>query len=142
MSLMLLRATLAALLIMMVPAIAAPDHDATAAAEDACLNRPENASTAGQTECEAAAAKAYDRRMNQAYASLLRRLPAPAAEKLRSAQRAWIAFRDSEQAARNALFATRSGTLYVPMQAASAVRLVRDRALQLEAYRRIVAIDD
>jgi uncharacterized protein YecT (DUF1311 family) len=114
----------------------------TAAAEDACLNKPENASTAGQTECEAAAAKAYDRRMNQAYAALLRRLPAPAADKLRVSQRAWIAFRDAEQAARSALFATRSGTMYVPMQAASAVRLVRDRVLQLESYRRIVAIDD
>lgn len=139
---MLLRTILAALILTTTCAAAAPERDVTAAAEDACLNKPENASTAGQTECEAAAAKAYDRRMNQAYAALLRRLPAPAADKLRVSQRAWIAFRDAEQAARSALFATRSGTMYVPMQAASAVRLVRDRALQLESYRRIVAIDD
>jgi uncharacterized protein YecT (DUF1311 family) len=139
---MMPRAIFAALMLTMASAIAAPERDVTAAAEDACLNRPENASTAGQTECEAAAAKAYDQRMNRAYAALLRRLPAPAAGKLRLSQRAWIAFRDSEQAARGALFATRSGTLYVPMQAASAVRLVRDRALELESYQRIVAIDD
>jgi uncharacterized protein YecT (DUF1311 family) len=139
---MMLRLFLVALLLTMAPAIAAPEHDTTAIAEDACLNKPENASTAGQTECEAAAAKAYDRRMNQAYAVLLRRLPAPAAQQLRDAQRAWIAFRDKEQAARSALFATRSGTMYVPMQAASAVRQVRDRALTLEAYQRIIAIDD
>jgi uncharacterized protein YecT (DUF1311 family) len=139
---LMLRAILSALMLTMLPAMAAPERDVTAIAEDACLNKPENASTAGQTECEAVAAKAYDQRMNRAYASLLRRLPAPAAEKLRVSQRAWIAFRDSEQAARSALFATRSGTLYVPMQAASAVRLVRDRALELESYQRIVAIDD
>jgi uncharacterized protein YecT (DUF1311 family) len=139
---MMLRTIFAALMLTTTCAAAAPERDTTAIAEDACLNKPENASTAGQTECETAAAKAYDRRMNQAYASLLRRLPAPAAQQLCSAQRAWIAFRDSEQTARSALFATRSGTMYVPMQAASAVRLVRDRALTLEAYQRIVAIDD
>ena len=138
----MLRAVLAALVLTMAAAIAAPARDTTEAGEDACLNKPQNASTAGQTECEAAAAKAYDQRMNRTYAALLHRLPAPAAEKLRSAQRAWIAFRDSEQAARNALFATRSGTLYVPMQAAGAVRLVRDRVLQLEAYQSIMALDD
>jgi uncharacterized protein YecT (DUF1311 family) len=38
-----------------------------------CLDVPANASTAGQVGCENAA-EAYDRRMNLAYAALLRRL--------------------------------------------------------------------
>lgn len=114
--------------------------DVTGAALDRCLNAADNASTAGQTDCEAAARVSYDRRMNAAYAALLRRLPASAQAKLRASQRQWIVFRDSEYAAQAALFATRQGTLYVPMQAHAAMALTRDRALALEGYLRVMAV--
>ena len=123
------------------PALAATPADATAAALARCLDAADNASTAGQTQCEADAAHAYDRRMNIAYTALMRTLPAPAAQRLRLAQRAWLAFRSAEADARLALYSTRSGTMYVPMAAASATNLVRDRALQLETYLRIMRID-
>jgi uncharacterized protein YecT (DUF1311 family) len=79
--------------------------------------------------------------MNLAYAALLRRLSAPAAQSLRQSQRAWITFRDAEDRARNALYATRRGTMYVPMEAAAGTILTRDRALQLEGYARILSIE-
>lgn len=108
----------------------------------ACLNAPDQASTAGQVGCEIAAERDYDRRMNAAYIDLMRKLPAPAGQRLRQGQRAWLAFRDADRAAARALFETRTGTMYAPMQAAAATRAVRDRALQLEAYWRIMTIDD
>jgi len=79
--------------------------------------------------------------MNIAYTALMRALPAPAAQRLRVAQRAWLAFRSAEADARTALYATRSGTMYVPMAAGSATNVVRDRALQLETYLRVMRIE-
>lgn len=114
----------------------------TADALDRCLNDPAHASTSGQTECEATASDDYDRRMNAAYATLMRKLPRHAAQQLRLSQRAWLAFRDSDAKARDALYETRQGTMYVPMQASDATDAIRDRALQLEGYVRVMAIDD
>jgi len=98
--------------------------DPTADTLDRCLNDPANGSTAGQTECEAAATGDYDRRMNAAYATLMHELPREAAQQLRLSQRAWLAFRDSEAKARDALYETRQGTMYVPMQAADATNVI------------------
>jgi uncharacterized protein YecT (DUF1311 family) len=106
-----------------------------------CLEEPDHASTAGQTECEIAAMRAYDRRMNAAYAALINKLPARAAQQLRLSQRAWLAFRDREAIARRALYETRQGTMFVPMQASASSGVVRDRALQLETYVRVMAIE-
>lgn len=115
--------------------------DSTAVTLAHCLDDPANAATAGQSECETAASKAYDRRMNAAYATLLRQLPVRAAGHLRSSQRAWIVFRDSEATARDALYESRQGTMYVPMQASAATAVIRDRALQLEGFVRVMAIE-
>jgi uncharacterized protein YecT (DUF1311 family) len=124
-------------------AVAVPGHDdATETALQRCLAAPGASSTAGQTECEMAALRRYDQRLNLAYSGLMRRLPASAAAQLRAAQRAWIAFRVADDRARGALYETRQGTMYVPMQAAAAVVVVRDRALQLENALRVLTIDD
>lgn len=135
---------IASLALMVIPmtAAAAALGDPTQAQLQACLADPAAQSTAGQTQCEAAAAESYDRRLNAAYDALMRRLPPPAAARLRSAQRAWLAFRAADEAARSALYATREGTMYVPMQAAASADIVRDRALQLEGLLRVIAIDD
>jgi len=136
-----------ALVCLLTPALpatlsASPLEDPTAIALDHCLNEAANASTAGQTECEAEASKNYDLRLNAAYATLMRQLPRQAAQQLRASQRAWLAFRDSDAKARDALYETRQGTMYVPMQASDATDAIRDRALQLEAYVRVMAIEN
>jgi len=116
-------------------------RDPTADALDRCLTLPANTPTAGQTDCEALAARSYDRRMNTAYAALLHRLPPKIGEQLRRSQRAWLAFRDSEAAARQAIYATRQGTMYVPMESDDAVTIIGDRARLLERYLRVLAIE-
>lgn len=120
---------------------AAPVADPTATALAHCLDDASNASTRGQTDCEAIAQDAYDRRMNSAYSSLMHRLPRDAAGNLRLSQRAWLAFRNSEAEAQLSLYETRRGTMYVPMQAYDTTILVRDRALQLEGYVRMMSIE-
>jgi uncharacterized protein YecT (DUF1311 family) len=124
------------------PAAAAPPaKDPTEAALDRCLNDPAKFSTAAQVDCEAQANRAYDRRMNVAYAALIKTLPAPAAQQLRQSQRAWLAFLTAERTAAGALYATRQGTMYVPMAASSMTNVTRDRTLQLEGYVRVMRIE-
>ncbi|MBA8879048.1 lysozyme inhibitor LprI family protein [Phyllobacterium myrsinacearum] len=116
--------------------------DTTQGNLDRCLANPEKASTGGQTECETIAEHEYDGRMNEAYAKLLKLLPASAGESLRQSQRAWIVFRDTETRARDALYATRQGTMYVPMETDDRTNVTRDRALQLEKYQQMMAIEE
>ncbi|MFJ6328031.1 MULTISPECIES: lysozyme inhibitor LprI family protein [unclassified Rhizobium] len=123
------------------PVIAAAAKDVTAVALDRCLADPAKGSTGDQTDCEAAAEQAYDRRMNQAYAALLKRLPPDVGARMRTSQRAWLAYRDQEAKAREALYATRHGTMYVPMESDDAVTLVGDRARLLERYLRTLNIE-
>ncbi|SEQ87544.1 Uncharacterized conserved protein YecT, DUF1311 family [Faunimonas pinastri] len=137
-----IRPALAALLLTAAtPALAASDapEDPTAKTLDACLNSDRGTSTAGMTDCEDTAAKDYDRRLNKAYGALVKALAAPAAEKLKLSQRAWLAFRDSERKTQSALFETLQGTMYVPMQADEVMALTRERALRLESYLRVLA---
>ena len=115
--------------------------DATAVSLQRCLGAPDNASTGGQTQCEAMAQHDYDRRLNVAYARLMRTLAGDARQRLQQAQRAWLAFRGADTAARDALYATRQGTMYVPMQAASTTAIIRERALQLEGDVHVLAIE-
>ena len=124
------------------PLLASGLKDPTAETLDRCLNDPDHGSTSGQTECEATATDDYDHRMNAAYATLMHKLPREAAQQLRLSQRAWLAFRDAEAKARDALYETRQGTMYVPMQAADATNVIRDRALLLEGYVRVMEIDE
>jgi len=132
----------ALLLVLSAASATAERQDPTDRALQACLDAPDHASTAGQTECEAVASRDYDRRMNLAYAGLMRGLPTAAATRLRTAQRAWLAFRSSEQAALASLYESRQGTMYVPMRAAAMTDLVRSRALQLETSLRVLEIED
>ena len=123
-------------------AVAATAKDSTETALDRCLDSPAGVSTAGMVDCYAAAAKTYDGRMNRAYAGLMKVLPQAAKAKLQTAQRQWLVFHDAERQARSALYATRQGTMYVPMQVAAESILIRDRALELESHLRVFDIED
>lgn len=80
------------------------------------------------------AAGRWDGRMNALYRRLRDELPADTFEHLRESQRQWLAFRDRELAALDALYADTEGTLFRPMHASDRLRLTRDRARQLQAW--------
>lgn len=129
------------LLVTMATPCLAADADPIAAALDRCLADPANSATAGQTSCESQATRRYDERMNAAYRALLSMLPPVPAQRLREAQRTWLIFRSADAKAQAALYATRRGTMYVPLQAHAETVTVRDRTLQLEAYLRALRIE-
>lgn len=120
-------------------AAAAQDNDATARKLDACVEKA--ASTADSSACYATALAAYDRRMNHAYAALMRGLPAAVAHQLQASQRIWLTFRDAELKTQSDMLATRQGTMYVPMEEEEQLSLTRDRARRLESYERVLEID-
>ena len=131
----------AACLMHATAASAAPLKDVTDSALDRCLNSPKTVSTADMSDCYGVAAKAYDGRLNSAYKKLMVSLPQAAAQQLQVSQRSWLAYRQAELLTQSALFETRQGTMYVPMQEEQGVALTRDRVLRLEAYGRVMAID-
>jgi len=63
---------------------------------DACLNAPEGETTLGMTQCIGKETKAWDAILNRDYRALMGRLDEAQKEKLKTAQRAWIALRDAD----------------------------------------------
>jgi uncharacterized protein YecT (DUF1311 family) len=101
---------------------------------DQCLDQPNHGSTASQVECTNQAAQRWDQEMNQDYQRLASRLPPKAQALLQDAQRCWLRYRDADQLLIDAAYETTKGTMYVPMQAYSHLRLIRERSLVLKSY--------
>lgn len=92
---------------------------------DQCLDQPDHGSTASQVECTNQAAQRWDQEMNQDYQRLISRLPPKAQALLQNAQRCWLQYRDADQLLIDAAYEMTKGTMYVPMQAYSHLRLIR-----------------
>jgi uncharacterized protein YecT (DUF1311 family) len=108
--------------------------------EENCLKK--DSSTAGCVNCAEQTYKEWDRQLNIYYTELIELLePAQKAE-LKKSQLNWLKFRDGEFKQIESLFSTLEGTMYIPMQVESRVRIVRDRALQLISYYRLFAEDE
>jgi uncharacterized protein YecT (DUF1311 family) len=91
-------------------------------------NCGERRSTADIVECLATHTAVWDRRLSAAYQKLLETLPMRRRDRLRSAQRTWIQFRD----ANCAYFASRSGTIARVEAGQCLLRLTTARAMELE----------
>ena len=63
---------------------------------DACLSSPEGGSTAGAAACFGYAIDAYDKLLNDIYRHALAALDPGSVERLRDAQRQWLAFRKAD----------------------------------------------
>ena len=101
---MKLLLTLAALgALAATPALAVDDAKIEARyspAFDKCLESPDGQSTAGMVQCAGAELEVQDRALNAAYRDLSSGMNARQKDNLVKAQRAWIAFRDADCAAR------------------------------------------
>jgi uncharacterized protein YecT (DUF1311 family) len=93
--------------------------------EENCEDRK---STADIVECFAIQTAVWERRLNAAYQKLIDDLPASRRDRLRSAQRLWLQFRD----ANCAYFASREGTIARVDAGQCALRLTSARAIELE----------
>ena len=98
---------------------------------DRCLDSA--GTTVAMTACYRDASKAWDSEMNRAYSQLMKNLTGTPKEKLRNAQRQWLAYRDSWQSASADYFTQTQGTLAQISISAQGVALVRNQALMLQS---------
>lgn len=108
-----------------VAALWARPLQAEANAEENCEDRK---STADIVECLATQTAVWERRLNAAYQKLINDLPTRRRDRLRTAQRLWLQFRD----ANCAYFASRAGTIARVDVGQCALRLTAARAIELE----------
>jgi len=120
-----MRARTAAIALACVAGLMASPLHAETAAEETCTDRQ---STADIVQCLATQTAVWDRRLTTAYQKLLDTLPARRRDRLRSAQRLWVQFRD----ANCAYFATRAGSIARVEAGQCLLRLTTARAMELE----------
>ena len=108
-----------------IAALWAQPLQAEANAEENCDDRK---STADIVECLATQTAVWERRLNTAYQRLMNDLPTRRRDRLRSAQRLWLQFRD----ANCAYFASREGTIARIDAGQCLLRLNAARAIELE----------
>ncbi|HLT47945.1 MAG TPA: lysozyme inhibitor LprI family protein [Rubricoccaceae bacterium] len=119
--------------------LAVPTAAQTVEAEDpidqrlgACMDA--DPSTHGMLRCLDAAYDDWDAELNRAYERVMAELEPEAADVLRDAQRRWLAFRDAEFAALDAVYGRMEGTMWLPIHLDRKVDLVRRRAEALRDY--------
>lgn len=95
-----------------------------------CLQH--ESTTAGMSGCYTTASKAWDKQLNVAYQSAMAKLTGDDKAKLRSAQRAWIIYRDSWLATSKSL-AAQQGTSGVLNYGAQVVSLIKNQTLMLQS---------
>jgi len=102
-------------------------------AYEACNEK--DPSTAGMMACAAQAEKAWDKELNEAYRDLTGALKGNSLELLRQAQRLWVQQRDREFDLQGELRGELDGTMWGPVLFDQRVTHVKNRALQLRAYK-------
>ena len=103
---------------------------------EACIDA--DSSTAGMMNCTNQGSLLWEKELNTTYVNLMSALPPAEKQALRQAQRQWIAFRDAEFNAIDALYQGKDGTMYLVMRASDRLELVKTRVLQLMSYASLV----
>ena len=93
-------------------------------------------STVEMLDCAERERQAWDTELNRVYKRLMALLTPEAKGALRAAQRKWIEQRDLEYTAIGTLYTQPGfeGTMWGPIRAGLANRILRDRVLQLQGY--------
>ena len=99
---------------------------------EACIDK--DPSTAGMVRCNDRAYTMWDKELNKNYAALMQKLKPEGKQALKLAQSEWIKQRDAEFKLLEQIYSTLQGTMYIPMQIASRVEIVKQRALALSGY--------
>lgn len=94
-----------------------------------CMDEPGSETTAGMIQCNARETEAWDGLLNTEYKRLMGALDGEAADKLRAAQRAWVAMRDGDCALSYHTFA--GGTIAGVVAGSCMLDRTATRVLQL-----------
>lgn len=90
-----------------------------------------NPSTFGQRDAFSRGIELWDAELNRQYKILSAMLDDSGRQKLRDAQRAWLAFRDAEFRRTDSLYSGKDGSMFIPMSVAARLELIKARALEL-----------
>lgn len=115
------------------PALAA-DPDPLDAALDACLAKPEGASTPGMVDCTSDAIRAWDKRLNEIFQRVMAGLDPKPRELLRASQRRWVAFREAEHEAMEGPWRQDKGTIIRVLAADADLSAIKERVQELQLY--------
>jgi uncharacterized protein YecT (DUF1311 family) len=99
---------------------------------EACMAK--DGSTAGSVACTDKASSAWDTELNKAYTALMAKMNAEGKLSLKTAQLSWIKYRDTEFKLLDAMHSRLQGSMYIPMEAATKMDVVKQRAVQLRNY--------
>ena len=100
----------------------------------ACLDSAENQTTIGMINCSSRAGEQWDKELNKNYNLLMSKLSADEKEKLKSAQKNWITYRDREMDFARTMYINMQGTMWRMVIADRQTELTKQRALELKAY--------
>lgn len=90
--------------------------------------------TVDMCECGHKGYEAWDRIINKYYKLLMKYLEPDEKEKLKTAQRKWIEYRDTELNFSRTMYANLQGTMYRVFSVDRKREVTRQRALELKAY--------
>lgn len=99
-----------------------------------CLSIGENQTTYGMIQCIDSAYIAWDAELNKNYKLLMSVLNEEERDKLKTAQRNWLAYRDANNEFVGLYSQNLGGTMYIVSANFSAMEMVRLRALELISY--------
>ncbi len=94
----------------------------------------EDYSTASMRDATNRAREMWDKEMNASYSRLMKALSVDQQAALRTSQRNWLAFRDSEGMVISKVVAEQQGTMFQLMATGKGMELVKARTLELRAY--------
>jgi uncharacterized protein YecT (DUF1311 family) len=100
----------------------------------ACLDSTQNQTTAGIMDCEGRARSAWDGELNKYYKLLMPILSSEEKEKLKTAQKNWLTYRDSEFLFARAIYYNLEGTMWRIAAVSRQSEMVKQRALELKTY--------
>ncbi|CAN5384929.1 hypothetical protein BH10BAC1_BH10BAC1_20000 [soil metagenome] len=97
-----------------------------------CLDS--NQTTVGMMECAGQARDAWDKELNKYYKLLMSKLTDIEKAKLKTAQKKWLEYRDTEFDASGTIYYDQDGTMWKIVAVNRQVEIVRQRALDLKSY--------
>ena len=124
---MITRALLLLLSLFSMPALAA-DPDPL----DACLAKPEGASTPGMVECTTEAIREWDKRLKKVYQQVMAGLDPKSRELVRASQRRWVAFREAEHEAMGGPWWQDKGTIIRVLTVNADLSAIKERVQELQ----------
>jgi uncharacterized protein YecT (DUF1311 family) len=99
-----------------------------------CLETSENQTTVGMTDCSMKAEEEWEKELNKNYDLLISKLSIDEKEKLKTAQKNWISYRNKEIEFASEMYINMQGTMWRIVLADRRTELTRQRALELKAY--------